>query len=84
MGLAGLGDLTLTCTSEKSRNYSYGLALGRGQPFVEGTTIEGQGTARAVHRAARAAGASPMLLKTGKGFGTAGMPAYCAASARSP
>lgn len=55
-GLSGFGDLTLTCTSEKSRNYSYGLALGRGDPTAEGTTIEGQGTAKAVYHAARKAG----------------------------
>jgi len=30
MGLSGLGDLTLTCTSAQSRNYSLGVALGRG------------------------------------------------------
>ena len=30
-GLAGLGDLTLTCTSVQSRNYQFGMALGRGQ-----------------------------------------------------
>jgi glycerol-3-phosphate dehydrogenase (NAD(P)+) len=29
-GLAGLGDLTLTCTSMQSRNYQFGMALGRG------------------------------------------------------
>jgi glycerol-3-phosphate dehydrogenase (NAD(P)+) len=29
-GLAGLGDLTLTCTTAQSRNYMFGLALGRG------------------------------------------------------
>ena len=31
MGLAGLGDLTLSCTATQSRNYSLGLALGQGQ-----------------------------------------------------
>lgn len=31
MGLSGLGDLTLTCTSTLSRNYSLGVALGEGE-----------------------------------------------------
>ncbi|MGF1628871.1 MAG: NAD(P)H-dependent glycerol-3-phosphate dehydrogenase [Kiloniellaceae bacterium] len=31
MGLAGLGDLTLTCTATQSRNYSLGMALGEGR-----------------------------------------------------
>lgn len=30
MGLAGLGDLILTCTDNQSRNRQYGLAIGRG------------------------------------------------------
>ncbi|MGD1879647.1 MAG: NAD(P)H-dependent glycerol-3-phosphate dehydrogenase [Kiloniellaceae bacterium] len=30
-GLAGIGDLMLTCSSEQSRNMSFGLALGRGE-----------------------------------------------------
>ncbi len=30
MGLSGLGDLVLTCTSVMSRNYALGIALGRG------------------------------------------------------
>ncbi|MFP4458622.1 MAG: NAD(P)H-dependent glycerol-3-phosphate dehydrogenase [Candidatus Zixiibacteriota bacterium] len=29
-GAAGIGDLILTCTSEKSRNYSFGLQIGKG------------------------------------------------------
>ena len=27
----GLGDLTLSCTSTQSRNYRYGMSLGRGE-----------------------------------------------------
>jgi glycerol-3-phosphate dehydrogenase (NAD(P)+) len=32
VGLAGLGDLILTCSSTQSRNYSFGIALGKGRP----------------------------------------------------
>lgn len=35
MGLSGLGDLVLTCTSEKSRNMSLGAALGKGRTLDE-------------------------------------------------
>jgi len=31
MGLSGMGDLVLTCSSEQSRNMSLGAALGRGE-----------------------------------------------------
>lgn len=31
IGLSGLGDLTLTCTGAASRNYTLGMALGRGE-----------------------------------------------------
>lgn len=34
-GLAGLGDLTLTCTSVQSRNYQFGLALGAGRQTAD-------------------------------------------------
>jgi glycerol-3-phosphate dehydrogenase (NAD(P)+) len=34
-GLSGLGDLLLTCTGTKSRNYSLGLALGQGATLDE-------------------------------------------------
>jgi glycerol-3-phosphate dehydrogenase (NAD(P)+) len=35
MGLAGLGDLVLTCTDDQSRNRRVGLALARGQNLAE-------------------------------------------------
>jgi glycerol-3-phosphate dehydrogenase (NAD(P)+) len=34
MGLSGLGDLVLTATSPTSRNFSFGLLLGRGKPLA--------------------------------------------------
>lgn len=52
-GLSGLGDLVLTCTSAKSRNFAAGEALGRGEALPEGVTIEGVATARAVAARAR-------------------------------
>ena len=54
-GLSGFGDLTLTCTSEGSRNYRLGLSLGRGEVFDASTTVEGAATARAVAKVAKAA-----------------------------
>lgn len=47
-GLSGFGDLVLTCSSEKSRNFSYGLALGQGAHPKKNTTVEGKATAKAV------------------------------------
>lgn len=35
IGLSGLGDLILTCSSPQSRNFSLGIALGRGQSLLE-------------------------------------------------
>ncbi|SUZ30394.1 Glycerol-3-phosphate dehydrogenase [NAD(P)+] [Roseibaca ekhonensis] len=52
-GLSGLGDLVLTCGSEKSRNFRYGMALGAQTGFDAATTVEGAATARAVTRLAR-------------------------------
>lgn len=47
-GLSGFGDLVLTCTSERSRNYQFGLSLGRGVPFDSTITVEGRATAEAL------------------------------------
>lgn len=52
-GLSGFGDLVLTCTSDQSRNYRYGLALGRAEDFDSTTTVEGAATARAVRQLAK-------------------------------
>jgi len=61
MGLAGIGDLVLTCTSDLSRNRRVGLALARGEELSSvlstlGHTAEGVYTARAVARVAREMG----------------------------
>jgi glycerol-3-phosphate dehydrogenase (NAD(P)+) len=40
MGLAGVGDVFLTCSSTHSRNYRYGYALACGEP-LPATTVEG-------------------------------------------
>ena len=42
MGLAGLGDLVLTCTDDQSRNRRFGLALARGRPPGEAAAALGQ------------------------------------------
>src|SRR5690606_25371241 len=42
MGLAGLGDLVLTCTGDLSRNRRLGLALGRGEKMDEAIARIGQ------------------------------------------
>ena len=42
MGLAGLGDLILTCTDDQSRNRRFGLALGRGQGAGDAIRAIGQ------------------------------------------
>ncbi len=57
MGLSGLGDLVLTCSSAQSRNFSFGLALGRGETISqasEGRLAEGASTALALTEMARA------------------------------
>ncbi len=53
-GLAGMGDLVLTCTGELSRNRTVGLGLGRGQSLPEvlagmKQVAEGVRTAKSVH-----------------------------------
>lgn len=61
MGLAGVGDLFLTCTGELSRNRNVGLKLAQGAELHQvlrelGHVAEGVYTARAVHRLAHELG----------------------------
>jgi glycerol-3-phosphate dehydrogenase (NAD(P)+) len=44
-GLSGLGDLILTCGSPQSRNFSLGVALGRGENLPQARLAEGEFTA---------------------------------------
>ncbi len=53
-GLSGFGDLVLTCTSDHSRNYRFGLSLGQKEWFNPAITVEGATTARAVCERANA------------------------------
>ena len=61
MGLAGLGDLVLTCTDDQSRNRRFGMALGRGESKAVAQSaihqvVEGVAAARAVHHVAQRLG----------------------------
>jgi glycerol-3-phosphate dehydrogenase (NAD(P)+) len=59
MGLSGLGDLVLTCSSPQSRNFAFGQALGRGANVAEaaeGRLAEGVFTALALVELARERG----------------------------
>ena len=60
-GLSGVGDLTLTCSSEQSRNFSFGKALGAGMTAEEAlagksAVVEGVVNARSVTALARRLG----------------------------
>ena len=65
-GLAGLGDLTLSCTSPQSRNYRFGVRLGRGESAAEiaadSPLAEGVFTAPAAQDLARLLGVDAPLI----------------------
>jgi glycerol-3-phosphate dehydrogenase (NAD(P)+) len=66
MGLAGLGDLVLTCTDDQSRNRRFGLLLAAGRTpeaaLAEiGQAVEGYAAARAIEAVAARAGAEMPL-----------------------
>ncbi len=52
-GLSGLGDLILTCSSAQSRNFSFGIALGRGETPSRDKLSEGEFTAPVLIELAR-------------------------------
>ena len=67
-GLAGLGDLVLTCTSKQSRNYQVGFKLGQGQSLTQilagmHMVAEGVKTSQAVHLLAQRLGVDMPLVE---------------------
>lgn len=65
MGLSGLGDLLLTCSSTQSRNFAYGLALGQGKPLAGLPLAEGVPTAAIAARLASERGIdAPIIAAT--------------------
>lgn len=70
MGLAGIGDVVLSCTSGKSRNYALGRAIGRisGQVPLDQLTgrgaglTEGVGTSESVTQLARKLGVNMPIM----------------------
>lgn len=67
-GLAGLGDLVLTCTSELSRNHTVGIRLGRGESLDDilagmKMVAEGVRTTRAAHRLAMTQGVEMPIVR---------------------
>lgn len=56
-GMAGIGDLIVTCTSEHSRNYRAGFLIGQGVPAAEAVakvgTVEGYTNAKIAYRLAQ-------------------------------
>ena len=60
-GMAGMGDLVLTCTDDQSRNRRFGLAIGKGQDLKQaeaeiGQVVEAVRNAKEVHNLAKAKG----------------------------
>lgn len=67
-GLAGFGDLMVTCNSSRSRNHRVGEALGRGEKLSEilerlGQVAEGVQTTLAAHQLAKRHGIAAPLVE---------------------
>ncbi|WP_378947001.1 NAD(P)H-dependent glycerol-3-phosphate dehydrogenase [Mesorhizobium sp. ANAO-SY3R2] len=63
MGLSGLGDLMLTCSSAQSRNFAYGMALGRGEELSGRPLAEGVATAYIAARLTRERGVDAPIVQ---------------------
>ncbi|WP_370323015.1 NAD(P)H-dependent glycerol-3-phosphate dehydrogenase [Oricola sp.] len=61
-GLSGLGDLILSCGSEKSRNFAYGAALARGEDLSNRPLAEGVFTASVATRLAHEHGLEAPII----------------------
>jgi glycerol-3-phosphate dehydrogenase (NAD(P)+) len=80
MGLAGLGDLVLTCTDDQSRNRRFGLKVAGGSSPAEalesiGQVVEGYPAARALRDVAARAGVEMPLCGSVYGVLYEGVPA---------
>jgi glycerol-3-phosphate dehydrogenase (NAD(P)+) len=62
MGLSGFGDLLLTCSSAQSRNFAYGLAIGRCEALTGRPLAEGVATAAIAARIARERGIDAPII----------------------
>ncbi|MBA2687916.1 MAG: NAD(P)-dependent glycerol-3-phosphate dehydrogenase [Gemmatimonadaceae bacterium] len=79
-GLAGLGDLVLTCTGSLSRNRSLGMEIGQGRPLDEvlktrDTVAEGVVTTRSARALAQREGVEMPIVETVYRVLFAGQPA---------
>jgi glycerol-3-phosphate dehydrogenase (NAD(P)+) len=68
MGLAGIGDLVLTCTDDQSRNRRFGLALAAGKSVDDarrsiGQVVEGYYGARSVLAVAGSVGVDMPIVE---------------------
>jgi glycerol-3-phosphate dehydrogenase (NAD(P)+) len=63
MGLSGLGDLLLSCSTAQSRNFSYGVALGRGEPAADRKLAEGVPTTAIAARIAKERGIDAPIIR---------------------
>ncbi len=59
LSFAGVGDLLLTCTSTKSRNYTFGQIIGKGatkeakENYLKNNTVEGYYTLKSIYKLIR-------------------------------